>query len=77
MEEGCIVEGYTVDEDGGIVRMARLAEDSEETDKHNMETSVAMPTVGLGLGYCLKIGFKSTELSGKNITELMLCHSTC
>ena len=58
MEEECVVEGYTVDEDGGIVRTARLAEDSEETGEHNAETTIAVPTAGLGHGHRSKIGSK-------------------
>ena len=58
MEEECVVEGYTVDEDGGIVWMARLAEDLEETGEHNAETTIAMPTAGLSRGHHSKIGSK-------------------
>jgi hypothetical protein len=77
MEEGCVIEGYTVAEDGSIVRMARLAEDLEETGEHNTETTIAMPTEGFSCGHHSKIGSKGTGLSGRNTSELMWCHSTC
>ena len=57
MAEGS-VDGYTLDEEGSIVRTG-IAEDSEQqTGENNGESSAILPAADLGRGRRVKIGSK-------------------